>query len=44
MIPFAIYAGSARLISLPEVEAMEGGLRAALDAPACLPFAGEGRP
>ncbi|MEL7444259.1 MAG: hypothetical protein AAGK02_00405 [Pseudomonadota bacterium] len=35
MIPLAIYAGSARQISLPPVEDLEDGLRQALATPRC---------
>lgn len=43
LVELGVYAGSARMISLPEVEGMGRELDAALQAPACLPFA-EARP
>lgn len=40
MIGLAVYAGSARLVTLPHIENMESGLQAALSEPICANFTG----
>lgn len=40
MVGWGVYAGSARMISTPQVEGMRSGLQQALSAPACAGFDG----